>query len=147
MSLIQCSRGRSRPRGNRWAKVALAVVAAMSLGVGPAVSAIPAGPVELTRAAHRLLPQIVEDTRYARAGLLLTDLTPAGAQRPIEIFRSRHEDAGIATLIDRVQNTTSKDSLGLGYAGLRPGPSWQMKRAVLTPRATPHWAELTTVRA
>jgi DNA polymerase V len=106
-----------------------------------------ADPVELTKAAHRLLPQIVESARYARAGLLLTDLTRTGAQRPFEIFRSRHEDAGIATLIDQVQKKTGKDSLGLGYAGLRPGPSWQMKRAMLTPRATTNWAELTTVRA
>lgn len=106
-----------------------------------------ADPVELTRAAHRLLPQIVEGTRYARAGLLLTDLTPAGAQRPFELFRSRHEDAGIATLIDRVQKKTGKESLGLGYGGFRPGPSWQMKRAMLTPRVTTHWAELATVRA
>lgn len=106
-----------------------------------------ADPVELTRAAHRLLPQIVHGARYARAGLLLSDLTTAGAQRPFEIFRSPHEDAGIATLIDRVHKKTGKDSLGLGYAGFRPGPSWQMRRAMLTPRATTHWAELTTVRA
>jgi DNA polymerase V len=106
-----------------------------------------ADPVELTRAAHRLLPHIVEGARYARAGLLLTDLIPAGAQLPFEIFRSRHEDAGIATLIDRVQKKTGKDSLGLGYGGFRPGPSWQMKRAMLTPRATTHWGELTIVRA
>jgi len=40
-----------------------------------------------------------------------------------------------------------KDSLGLGYGGFRPGPSRQMKRAMLTPRTTTHSAELTTVRA
>ncbi|WP_423464252.1 Y-family DNA polymerase [Promicromonospora sp. MS192] len=106
-----------------------------------------ADPVELTRAAHRLLPQIMHGARYARAGLLLTDLTTAGQQRPLEIFASRHEDAGIATLIDQVHKHVGKDMLGLGYAGLRPGPAWQMKRPMLTRRATTHWAELTTVRA
>jgi DNA polymerase V len=39
-----------------------------------------ADPVELTRAAHQLLPQIEDGTRYARAGLMLTDLLPAGVR-------------------------------------------------------------------
>lgn len=40
-----------------------------------------------------------------------------------------------------------RDLLGLGYAGLRPGPDWQMKREMLTPRATTHWGELATALA
>ncbi|SDZ48381.1 Y-family DNA polymerase [Herbiconiux ginsengi] len=106
-----------------------------------------ADPVELTRAAHLLLPQIEEGIRYARAGIMLTDLMQAGAQLPLEPFRHRHEDAGISTLIDSVQKMAGRESLALGYAGLRPGPSWQMKRELLTPRATTHWSELTTVKA
>jgi len=30
---------------------------------------------------------------------------------------------------------------------MRPGPKWQMKREMLTKRATTHWAELVTVGA
>ncbi|WP_208636605.1 Y-family DNA polymerase [Microbacterium phyllosphaerae] len=106
-----------------------------------------ADPVELTRAAHQLLPQIEDGHRYARAGLMLTDLLPAGVHLPLEPFRQPHEDAGIAALVDGVQKKTGKDALGLGYGGFRPGPSWQMKRGMLTPRATTHWDELTRVRA
>jgi DNA polymerase V len=106
-----------------------------------------ADPVELTRAAHQLLGQISDGTRYARAGLMLTDLLPAGVHLPLEPFRQPHEDAGIAALVDGVQKKAGKAALGIGYGGFRPGPSWQMKRAMLTPRATTHWAELASVRA
>jgi hypothetical protein len=41
MSPTLHSRGSRHVRGNRWTSVALAVVAAMTLGAGPAVSAIP----------------------------------------------------------------------------------------------------------
>ena len=101
-----------------------------------------ADPVELTRAAHRLLPLIEESGRYARAGIMLTDLRPAAVSQPLELFQYRHEESGIAELIDKVQRKEGRDLLGLGYGGIRPGPSWQMKRGMLTPRATTHWDEL-----
>lgn len=106
-----------------------------------------ADPVELTRAAHQLIPQIQDGTPYARAGLMVTDLLATESHLPLDAFRYPHEDAGIASLVDTVQKKAGRDALGLGYGGLRPGPSWQMKRAMLTPRATTHWAELTNVRA
>lgn len=106
-----------------------------------------ADPVELTRAAHQLLPHIAEGPRYARAGIMLTSLLPAGEQLALKPFRQPHEDAGIATLIDAVQRKVGRETLGLGYGGVRPGPSWQMKRGMLTPRATTHWDELARARA
>jgi DNA polymerase V len=106
-----------------------------------------ADPVELTRAAHVLLPRIEEGARYARAGIMLVDLSPAGAATPLEMFRHPHEDAGIAAIVDQVQKKAGRDILGLGYGGFRPGPSWQMKRAMLTKRATTHWDELITAKA
>lgn len=106
-----------------------------------------ADPVELTRAAHRLLPQIEEGIRWARAGIMLTDLRRAAVIQPLELFRHPHEDAGISTIIDRVQKKTGRDLLGLGWGGMRPGPSWQMHRGMLSPRATTHWDELLTVHA
>lgn len=78
-----------------------------------------ADPVELTRAAHRLLPQIEDGTRYARAGIILTDLMPAGIHLPLEPFRQPHEDRGIAQLMADVQRKAGRDALGLGYAGVR----------------------------
>lgn len=106
-----------------------------------------ADPVELTKAAHTLLPQIQDGTRYARAGLMMVDLLPAGIHLPLAPFRAAHEDAGIASIIDAVQKKTGKETLGLGWGGMRPGPAWQMKREMLTKRATTHWDELITVRA
>lgn len=106
-----------------------------------------ADPVELTRAAHRLLEQIPDGTPYARAGIMLTDLRPAGVQPAFDMFAMRHETAGIATLVDTIQKKVGRDMIGLGYGGFRPGPSWQMKREMLTPRATTHWDELTMVKA
>lgn len=101
-----------------------------------------ADPVELTRAAHRLLPLIEDGGRYARAGIMLTDLRPAEQAQPLDLFRYAHEESGIAELIDKVQKKEGRDLLGLGYGGMRPGPAWQMKREMLTPRATTHWDEL-----
>ncbi len=104
-----------------------------------------ADPVELTRAAHRLLPQLEDGIRYARAGIMLTDLRPADVHRPLEMFRHAHEEAGVAELIDKVQRKTGREALGLGWGGIKPGPSWTMKRDMLSPRATTHWDELVLV--
>ncbi len=106
-----------------------------------------ADPVELTRAAHRLLPQIEEGVRWARAGITLTDLRPAAVHQPLEMFRLAHEDADISTLVDQVQKKTGREALGLGWGGMRPGPSWQMHRGMLSRRATTHWNELIVAHA
>lgn len=50
------------------------------------------------------------------------------------------------TMITPSTTKATSDSAS-GYGGMRPGPSWQMKREMLTPRATTHWDELATVRA
>lgn len=104
-------------------------------------------PVVLAKAAQRLLPELEEGTRYARAGIILTDLRPATGQQALEPFRYRHEEQGIATLLDQVHKKVGKEMLGLGHAGIRPGPQWRMKREMLSPRATTHWDELATVKA
>jgi len=106
-----------------------------------------ADPVQLTKAAHALLPQLSDGVRYAKAGIILTDLRKANEHQPLDMFRHAHEEAHIADLMARVQRKAGKEALGLGYAGLRPGPAWQMKREMLTKRATTHWDELVTVRA
>lgn len=106
-----------------------------------------ADPVQLTKAAHALLPQLSDGVRYARAGIMLTDLRKADEHQPLELFRHAHEESHIAELMDRVQRKTGRDALGLGYAGIRPGPNWQMKRSMLTPRASTHWDELATAYA
>lgn len=106
-----------------------------------------ADPVALMRAAEELLPRIQEGVRYARAGIMLVDLIPAGTAVPFEMFRSRHEDTGMAAIIEKVQQKVGRETIGLGWGGFRPGPSWQMRRDMLTRRATTQWDELMTVRA
>lgn len=106
-----------------------------------------ADPVELTKAAHTLLPQLSDGVRYARAGIMLTDLRKAEEHQTLDMFRHAHEESHIAELMDTIQRKAGRDALGLGWAGMRPGPAWEMKREMLTRRATTHWDELVVVRA
>lgn len=104
-------------------------------------------PTVLTKAAYRLLEQTHPGVRYARAGIMLTDLCPAAGQEALEPFVDVHEDRGIATLVDQVQRATGVSAIGLGCGGLANAPAWSMKREILSPRATTHWDELATVKA
>ena len=106
-----------------------------------------ADPVVLARAAQRLLPELAEGVRWAKAGIMLTDLRPADGQQALEPFRFPHEERGIAELIDRVPRRAGRDAVGLGWGGFRPGPQWRMNSGMLSPRATTNWDELLTARA
>lgn len=106
-----------------------------------------ADPVILTKAAHALLPRIVEGVRYVRAGIMVTDLRPSGNQKPLELFENAHEEQGIGTLLEDVSKKYGRGSIGLGHAGIKGGPDWTMKRDMLSPRYTTEWAELPIVRA
>ncbi len=106
-----------------------------------------ADPVILTKAAHALLPRLIEGVKYARAGIMVTDLRPSGNQKPLELFENSHEERGIGTLLEDVSKKYGRGSIGLGHAGIKGGPDWTMKRDMLSPRYTTEWAELPIVRA
>jgi DNA polymerase V len=106
-----------------------------------------ADPLLLTKAAHALLPQIHEGLKYAKAGLLLTDLRPTGNQPPLEPFENRHEERGIGPLLEDVSRRFGRGAIGLGHAGIRSGLDWTMKRDMRSPRYTTHWDELPLVKA
>ena len=106
-----------------------------------------ADPVLLTKAAHALLPRICEGIRYARAGIMVTDLRPTGNQTPLALFENPHEERHIGTLLEEVTRRYGRGSIGLGHAGIRGGPDWTMKRDMLSPRYTTHWDELPLVKA
>ena len=106
-----------------------------------------ADPVLLARAAYALLPRIDDGLRYVRAGIMVTDLRPTGNQAPLAIFENPHEERGIGSLLEEVSRRYGRGSIGLGHAGIRGGPDWTMRRDMLSPRYTTHWAELPVVKA
>lgn len=106
-----------------------------------------ADPVVLTKAAKSLLPKIVDGIRYARAGVMVTDLRDAGPYQMFDEFVSAHEKADVGELIETIRHEQGAGSIGLGRAGLQRGPAWQMKREMMSPRYTTHWDELLEVKA
>jgi DNA polymerase V len=106
-----------------------------------------ADPVILTKAAHPLLPAIHEGIKYARAGIMVTDLRPTGNQKPLEIFENPHEERNIGPLLEAISRRYGRGSIGLGHGGIRGGPEWTMKRRMRSPRYTTHWDELPLVKA
>lgn len=50
-------------------------------------------------------------------------------------------------MIEEIKHRHGPHSLGLGLAGLRTAPEWQMRRNMLSPRYTTHWDELATAHA
>ncbi len=118
-----------------------------SVGVRVRLPMPTADPVLLARAAHTLLPRMVEGTRYVRAGIVLTDLTPLGGQQVLELFVNPHERRGIGPLIEQVAHKYGHGLLGLGEAGLREGVVWHMRRDHLSPHYTTNWKELPVVKA
>ena len=81
-----------------------------------------ADPVLLTRAAHALLPHIHEGIKYARAGIMVTDLRPTGNQAPLALFENPHEERRIGTLLEDVTRRYGRGSIGLGHAGIKDRP-------------------------
>ena len=117
----------------------------------PAVTVVLPGysadPVVLTKAAKNLLSKIRPGTRYARAGIVVTDLRPVGSQPMFDEFVSPHEANNIGELLEHIRSEHGPGAIGLGRAGLRDGPAWQMRRNMMSPRYTTHWEELLTVKA
>lgn len=78
---------------------------------------------------------------------MLTSLSPAAGQQAFEPFHLPHEGQGISTLIETINKKYCRGFVGIGHAGIRLGPSWQMKRDNLSPRVTTHWDELAIAKA
>jgi DNA polymerase V len=104
-------------------------------------------PVLLTKAAHALLPAIRDGVKYARAGIMVTDLRPSGNQQPLEPFTNPPEERGIGPLVAQISRKCGRGTIGLGFAGLRTSLDWSMKRGMRSPRYTTHWDELPVVLA
>lgn len=99
-------------------------------------------PVSISRAAQALVPRIRSGFSYVRAGVVLTGLRPNGSAAPLDLFAADFEGRRIGETLDAITRKHGPRAVGLGFGGLRNAPSWTMKRAMLSPRATTHWDEL-----
>ena len=106
-----------------------------------------ADPVVFTKAAKALLPKITPGVRYAKAGITVTELRPAGSAQMLDEFVSAQETKQIGSLLEKIRSEHGQSAIGLGRGGMQEGPSWQMRRELMSPRYTTHWDELLTVRA
>lgn len=97
---------------------------------------------QLITATRALLPHLRSDTRYARATLVLTGLSPAGSTPGLHHV----PPTPVSAVLDAVQDRYGTAAIGLGHAGLRTPPSWAMRRDMCSPRYTTRWSDLLTVR-
>ncbi|TQL74379.1 DNA polymerase V [Enteractinococcus coprophilus] len=111
------------------------------------LSSYTSDPVVLTKAAKHLLSKIIPGTRYAKAGITVTELRPVGSQQMLDDFASEQESKQLGALLEQVRSEHGSSAIGLGRGGLREGPAWQMRREMMSPRYTTHWDELLTVHA
>lgn len=118
-----------------------------SPSVTVSLPAATADPLLLTKASKGLLEKIRPGTRYARAGIVVTDLYRTGQQPTFDLFTSAHEDKRIGPLIQQIKTSLDKPAIGLGRAGFKTGPQWEMRREMMSPRYTTHWDELPLVKA
>lgn len=106
-------------------------------------------PLELGKAVGHILPHLfpphLPGVRYARLGVILMDLHTKGGQPMLDLFRPTLPEIG--DVLDQVNRKLGRGSLGVGLGGLATPPSWEMKRAKLSKRATTHWDELAIARA
>lgn len=107
-----------------------------------------ADPVLLSKAATGALEGLIVDgVPYARAGVMLTDLSPAGAAPQLPMFTTAHEEKHIGALLGDIMDRFGTGAIGLGRAGMVRPPDWGMKRDSLSPRYTTEWDELPVVKA
>ncbi len=107
-----------------------------------------ADPVLLSKAAIAAMEdQLEEGVPYARAGVMLTDLSTAGVQPQFDEFVSVHERRNIGDLLGKIKDKYGATSIGLGRAGMMAPPDWTMARKHSSPRYTTDWHELLLVKA
>lgn len=108
-----------------------------------------ADPVVFTKAAVAAIePHLVDGIPYARAGVMLTGLSPAGRQPVFDEFVPLHEKKDISSLLGAVTDRYGAGSIGLGLAGVNAKtPDWTMARRRQSPRYTTVWEELPVVKA
>ena len=106
-------------------------------------------PITLTKAARALLPKLflVDGIRYARAGVVLTDLRQADGVQPLALFRPEFEGRGVGQALDKINQKFATTAVGVGLGGMKAPPGWEMKRELLSRRCLTNWDELLVAAA
>ncbi|MDH6537450.1 Y-family DNA polymerase [Aurantimicrobium minutum] len=114
-----------------------------------AVFSVPTNdPVEILKASSAVLLDSIEDGRkYVRAGIMLHDVSPKTSHQYLDLFTPLHESRQLGEVLDHVMEKHGAFSIGLGAAGFKSPRHWEMKREMLSLRATTRWDELATVHA
>lgn len=101
-------------------------------------------PITLTKAARVLMPKLfpAEGIRYARAGVVLTDLRQADGVQPLDLFRPEFEGRGVGQALDQINQKFATTAVGVGFGGLKAPPGWEMQRDLLSQRCLTNWDEL-----
>jgi len=116
---------------------------------GQAVFAMPTDdPVAIAKAASAVLAEKLRPgVKYVRAGVMLNNLSPASSHSFLPLFQPAYDHRGVGEILDRVHRRHGETAIGLGMAGMRLGPEFEMRREMLSPRCTTHWGELATAHA
>ena len=105
-------------------------------------------PVEMYRAAITALgPQLDARRQYVRVGVSLHEFSSRDSHAVLDIFGTEPTPFAAGAVLDSITAKYGADTLGLGLAGLKSNRAWTMRREMVSPRATTHWAELATVKA
>jgi DNA polymerase V len=116
---------------------------------GQAAFAMPTDdPVAIAKAAaESLRGKLRPGAKYVRAGVMLNDLSPASSHSFLPMFQPDYDHRGVGDLLDKVHRRHGEQTIGLGMAGMRLGRGFEMRREMLSLRATTHWSELATAHA
>lgn len=106
-------------------------------------------PITLTKAARALLSILfpAPGIRYARAGVVLTDLRAADGVRPLDLFRPKFEGRCVGQALDEINRKFATTAVGVDLGGIKAPPGREKKRELLSPRCLTDWEELLVAAA
>lgn len=104
-------------------------------------------PILLGKAAYALLSRMNPRAAYVRAGIVLTNLAAKNTNIPLDPFDPPASHRHIGQTIDQIVTKHGPKSIGIGLGGMRSAPSWNMRRNMLSKRATTVWEEVPIVLA
>ena len=84
--------------------------------------------------------------RYAKAGIMLSELRPNGVAQ-LNLFDDETPRAGSEVLMSLMDSMNRSGRFSIGFAGKGFDPDWKMKREMLSKAWTTNWKELPVAKA